>query len=157
MCGRCSSVYQLKYSYGSHHSRSIWCAKCGKAKALPREPPFTPVAEIQCHYPHLFGIPTNIGLLPIQIDTEANFIPERRSFSPKVKEKLLLKCAGICGGCLDTFRQPGNMEIDHIITLRKGGSNDFGNLQLLCRSCNTQKGTGTMDELILNLKKKGIR
>ena len=48
------------------------------------------------------------------------------------------------------------MDADHIEPLQKGGKNDIHNLQLLCRACNTLKGTGTMDELILKLKKKGI-
>ncbi len=82
---------------------------------------------------------------------------ERTRFPSAVKEKLFEKCGGVCGGCLDVFKQVGNMEIDHIVPVQRGGSNDFGNLQLLCRSCNTQKGTGTMDDLILKLKEKGIR
>ena len=81
---------------------------------------------------------------------------KRRSINPTVKQQLFDACRGICRGCLDTFRQPGNMEVDHIIPLHKGGTDDADNLQLLCRSCNTQKGTGTMDDLILKLKKTGI-
>ena len=82
---------------------------------------------------------------------------ERTRFSSSVKHGLFEKCRGVCAGCLDNFRQPGNMEIDHIVPLHKGGNNNPDNLQLLCRSCNTQKGTGTMDELILKLKRAGIR
>jgi len=31
------------------------------------------------------------------------------------------------------------LEIDHIIALSAGGSNDISNLQTLCRSCNQKK------------------
>ena len=85
------------------------------------------------------------------------FSAQRTRFPSSVKHELFEKCRGVCAGCLDNFRQPGNMEIDHIVPLHKGGTNDPHNLQLLCRSCNTQKGTGTMDELILKLKRAGIR
>jgi 5-methylcytosine-specific restriction endonuclease McrA len=38
------------------------------------------------------------------------------------------------------------LTIDHIIARARGGSNDLDNLQVLCRSCNSSKGTRTMQE-----------
>ena len=49
------------------------------------------------------------------------------------------------------------MEIDHVTPLSRGGTDDFSNLQLLCKACNRLKGTGTMEDLIFRLKKKGLR
>lgn len=36
-------------------------------------------------------------------------------------------------------KQPG--QIDHIFPRSRGGQNDNGNLRLLCRTCNSQKGS----------------
>ena len=74
----------------------------------------------------------------------------------RVKVELFEKCGGVCRGCLDTFAQIGNLEVDHIKPLHRGGTDDYSNLQLLCRSCNTRKGTGTMEDLIVSLKKAGM-
>jgi len=37
------------------------------------------------------------------------------------------------------------LEADHVIPLTEGGSNDIGNIQPLCRSCNAQKHNKTID------------
>ena len=34
-----------------------------------------------------------------------------------------------------------NVSIDHILPLSRGGTDDLDNLQFLCRSCNSKKGT----------------
>ena len=54
-------------------------------------------------------------------------------------------------GCLGTVifgahvsKQPNSKyawDIDHIITLNQGGSNDLSNLQLACVKCNRKKGS----------------
>lgn len=45
------------------------------------------------------------------------------------------RCQG-CGRCQTEMP----LEVDHIIPLAKGGSNDLSNLQTLCRGCNGSKG-----------------
>ncbi len=73
------------------------------------------------------------------------------------KPELFRISGGECAGCLETFKQMGNLDVDHIIPVADGGTNEFENLQLLCRSCNSRKGTKTMRELIEILIDEGIR
>lgn len=61
----------------------------------------------------------------------------------------LAKIAGgdpVCAACgaNDTNR----LEIDHIIPKARNGGNNLDNLQVLCRSCNSSKGTKTMAEWV---------
>jgi 5-methylcytosine-specific restriction endonuclease McrA len=42
-----------------------------------------------------------------------------------------------CAACRCNLKSKG--EVDHIIPLARGGTNDAGNLQLLCRPCNRRK------------------
>lgn len=63
---------------------------------------------------------------------------------------------GYCNGC-GHFFEFRNLEIDHIVPRAKGGSDHPENLQLLCGSCNRMKGQGSHEELIVKLKREGLR
>ena len=47
-----------------------------------------------------------------------------------------------CPGCIRTFSEEyiDSLDVDHIVPQAKGGTTQWDNLQLLCRSCNTSKG-----------------
>lgn len=61
------------------------------------------------------------------------------------------RCKG-CGSAFD-FR---HFHVDHILPKARGGDDHLENLQLLCGHCNLLKGTGTMAELKVKLRKADI-
>ena len=81
---------------------------------------------------------------------EKENIKRSRYIKKKVKEEVYLKSNKRCVNCGSTF----GLEFDHKNTpYAKGGNNNTGNLQLLCRNCNTRKsileyGQNKMDRFI---------
>lgn len=71
------------------------------------------------------------------------------------KSELFGKQEGRCNGCQYEFHYR-NLSVDHIIPRSEGIDNRIENLQLLCTSCNSMKGTGTQAELIQKLKDRKI-
>ena len=57
---------------------------------------------------------------------------------------------GNCGGCGQHF-EARHLEVDHIISRAKGGTDHIDNLQLLCGSCNRIKGDRGMEYLRVKL------
>ena len=62
---------------------------------------------------------------------------------------------GYCNGCQRHF-EIRNLTVDHILPQIYGGTDHIKNLQLLCATCNSTKGTGTQAELIERLKEQGV-
>ena len=50
------------------------------------------------------------------------------------RDKLCLKCGS-----------DKNLTVDHILPISKGGGNEFNNLQILCKKCNSLKGSDFAD------------
>lgn len=76
--------------------------------------------------------------------------------SQAIREAVTLRAQGFCEYCQAAEENLVQMEVDHILPLKKGGHNDFDNLCLACRSCNSHKydfivgldiETGTMQPL----------
>lgn len=65
-------------------------------------------------------------------------------FSPEDVMQLLFNQDARCRGCQCDITE--TFTIDHDLPLSRGGSNAPENLQLLCLSCNSAKGTKTMRE-----------
>lgn len=63
-----------------------------------------------------------------------------RTFSAKQKRQLYDTQSGICNECEKEFAMT-DMEADHIIPWSKGGKTSLDNGQMLCRTCNREKGS----------------
>ncbi len=67
------------------------------------------------------------------------------------KAQLYGQQGGYCAGC-DIHFEGRNLEVDHIISRKKGGTDHIENLQLLCGSCNRIKGDRGMEYLRTKLQ-----
>jgi len=67
-----------------------------------------------------------------------------------ILNSLLHKYKFKCVNC----ESKNNLTIDHIIPVSKGGTDDYSNLQILCKSCNSSKGNKTEDEWISAITKQ---
>ena len=71
------------------------------------------------------------------------------------KHTLFGRQEGICAGCRISFPFR-NLTIDHKIPVSRGGQDNIENLQLLCGACNSLKGSGSQEELMVKLRESGI-
>ena len=82
--------------------------------------------------PSVYGTPANI----VKIDN-SDIVRHKRSVSEARKKYVAAsqqwKCKK-CGTMLDA-----TYEVDHVIALHKGGSNEVHNLECLCRPCHAKK------------------
>lgn len=65
--------------------------------------------------------------------------PQRKPIKPSVRFQILKRDNYRCQMCGVTAKDGATLEIDHIIPVSKGGTNDADNLQVLCRDCNAGK------------------
>jgi hypothetical protein len=72
-------------------------------------------------------------------------------WTPRLPEKEWLPLTGqvyrrdgyVCAYCEDT---DGPFQIDHIVPVTRGGSNEIGNLCVACKPCNSSKGDRLLSE-----------
>jgi len=64
---------------------------------------------------------------------------KRKAISVKLRWKKLEEYDFMCTCCEE--KDISKLEIDHIVPLARGGSNDETNLQVLCARCNSSKGS----------------
>ena len=65
----------------------------------------------------------------------------RPIFSTSFRLNLFLMRKGLCAACSQKIDAGKAWDIDHILPLALGGTNEPNNLQILCRSCHRTKTT----------------
>ncbi len=70
-----------------------------------------------------------------------------------VRRKVLRDAGGVCAGC----GEDGAVEVDHIVSRRRGGSNDYTNLQALCRGCHVRKSSSEGNAAKARLRAARVR
>ncbi|MBS7805775.1 HNH endonuclease [Rhizobiales bacterium TNE-4] len=79
---------------------------------------------------------------------------KRRTFSSKERLAYFLQAKGHCAQCSLKITPGKRWDLDHVIPLSLGGSNDITNLQVLCQACHTQK---TKSDVSSNAKARRIQ
>jgi len=74
-----------------------------------------------------------------QTDETVTRTVRRPTFSTSFRLSLFLKRKGICTACAQKIEAGKAWDIDHILPLALGGTNEPDNLQILCRSCHKTK------------------
>lgn len=75
---------------------------------------------------------------------KSSYSVRRRKADKACKEHRELIVKEFNGKCLCCGSRK-KLTIDHVVPISQGGTDDIENLQLLCRSCNSRKGTDTTD------------
>lgn len=76
--------------------------------------------------------------------TNAEVHPLRSALAKTYKatfQRITARDGANCGACFSET----DLTLDHVVAIARGGSGDDDNLQVLCRSCNSRKGTRTVD------------
>ena len=78
--------------------------------------------------------------VPERLSEDTITRPTRRHvFSTSFRLNLFLKRKGTCASCYQKIDAGKAWDIDHILPLALGGTNDSENLQVLCRPCHRIK------------------
>lgn len=69
----------------------------------------------------------------------------RKRLSPQERRKIYAMASGHCAYCGCELPY-SNMQVDHVVSLERGGSDTLDNMLPACRSCNHYKSTLTLDD-----------
>jgi 5-methylcytosine-specific restriction endonuclease McrA len=160
-CGRCKKpvdVGLFKASKTSPDGLQGWCIPCfkeyGQLRYQAQKDVFKQRAKIwqannQERYQHL-----NQRWIANNLE-HVRWSRRRRDHRRRIREmtasgsytsaelqRLVDFYQGVCPACTKVV---GNLTVDHVIPLSRGGDNTLANLQLLCKSCNSKKHTKITD------------
>ena len=92
-----------------------------------------------------------------QADLTLTRTVRRPTFSTSFRLSLFLKRKGICAACTQKIDAGKAWDIDHILPMALGGTNEPHNLQILCRSCHRAKTSHSDIPLIAKTKRLKAR
>ncbi|MGP9511110.1 HNH endonuclease [Psychrobacter sp. AOP5-GZ1-6] len=79
---------------------------------------------------------------PVTVTSSNDLTPSRKPINPSLRIFVYERDEYRCTNC----NSHKDLSIDHKLPVIRGGLNDEDNLHTLCRSCNSSKGTKTMEE-----------
>jgi 5-methylcytosine-specific restriction endonuclease McrA len=83
-------------------------------------------------------------------------VPTQRAHITALKKKIVAASQGWrCNVCTELL--PPCFEVDHIIPLFRGGDNEQGNLQALCRNCHGMKSLKEQEERVVTARSALIK
>lgn len=81
----------------------------------------------------------------------------RTRISPRMVAMIFHESKGVCAYCNSSIQPYFGWEVDHIVPLSRGGTNNHDNLCAACISCNGSKGSRTAQEFRSSLVFKAER
>ena len=60
----------------------------------------------------------------------------------KIRTLIIERDSGLCQQCIRNGRVTAGLDVDHILPKSQGGSDNYVNLELLCRACHNIKTAG---------------
>ncbi len=124
----------------------IQCQKCGHRSIIKKTSSDVPVSQWEAFFKGMAYVAVGatavtVGYKFFQALTDEDFgdgeFPRWVRHEIKQKHKKSYGC--YCLGCNMRVRDK-DLEVDHIVAFRNGGRTSRANAQILCRSCNAQKG-----------------
>lgn len=83
----------------------------------------------------------------------------RKELSRQIIEKVKLKRRGLCFYCGVELPESDSYirawDVDHVIPVSKGGTNDFENLEPSCKTCNQKKGAKDFSDFVIGQIRSG--
>jgi 5-methylcytosine-specific restriction endonuclease McrA len=105
--------------------------------------------SISIEIPHARSKPTGSSISSSAVQKKK---PNRKSWGPKVRVRIFMKCGKKCHYCGDLLSSwiGAHMHLDHVTPLSKGGLDEESNLVAACKRCNQEKS----DEIFPELKEE---
>lgn len=152
VCTRCKTEKPID-QFGKHARRkdglNSWCKKCGKLASEDRRDKFPDKVKESRRLSKQGRKEVSQKWSRDNLDRGRWYAHRHRTKkSQNGGEYTIDEWQALCdhygNKCLACGRQEP-LTADHVIPVSKGGRNDISNIQPLCKSCNSSKGTRTID------------